>query len=216
MTKIEELKKLAELSKALKAKDTATGLALAKLLKEIITLRRELGFNVKQGSNADNLPDELYTSIIEGKAKLTIDVLQQVKEKATQDIEHYQLVDAVQVLMDDYDKLVNPTKEEPKDDTRSPEDKLSDAGGMEKLLLDSGGKIWESPNKKSRRIYINQELADKVFNNFLFDYSKEHLSISNKSKTYFEPDKGYFCSDVGTTRVWFNRHTSRFGFDGVK
>ena len=107
MTTVEKLKKLQELANAVKDKKSATGLALARLLKTIIDLRKELGFIAKKtiDENGANIPNELYQNIIDGKTKLSLEVLEQVITEAQKDVDHYQLFDAIKKLWAEFEQL---------------------------------------------------------------------------------------------------------------
>lgn len=102
----EQIAKLMELRSLVLKKDSVEGVELARVLTNILKLRKQLGFAVKNSSvnTTEQLPNELYQKVIDGELKLSLEVLQQMMVESEKDPNHWQLVDAVQVLFDQFPK----------------------------------------------------------------------------------------------------------------
>ena len=73
---------------------------------------------------------------------------------------------------------------------------------LKDLLIAAGASVWEKGTMK--RIYINQDVADKVFNqNILAEYSQNHIEIGN-AKFYLDLKSMALISDKGSVRTAIN------------
>lgn len=85
---------------------------------------------------------------------------------------------------------------------------------LENLLIEAGATVWEKGTMK--RIYINQDVADKVFNqNILKNYSQCHI-IVGKAKFWFNLKSGELCSDTGKIRTAINSTKFEHGLECTK
>ena len=81
-------------------------------------------------------------------------------------------------------------------------------------LLAAGAKIWEKGNMK--RIYINDAVAQTVFNEGLLkDFPQLKISVG-KAKFYFDLNHNVFTADNGTIRTAINGTAFKHGFKCTK
>lgn len=99
LTTIERVKNLKRLKEAVSEKQDKTGLALAKLLKEILDLRKTLGFT-NQTSEPQKNP--VFTQVIEKNLLLSKETLKKVRAEVVKDPTHPQIVPAVTELFTQY------------------------------------------------------------------------------------------------------------------
>lgn len=81
-------------------------------------------------------------------------------------------------------------------------------------LIEAGAKIWEKGDIK--RIYINDAVAEIVFNQkILKDFSQVKIKVG-KAKFYFDLTNNVFAADSGTIRTAINSTTFDHGFRCTK
>lgn len=81
-------------------------------------------------------------------------------------------------------------------------------------LIEAGAKVWEKGNMK--RIYINDAVAQIVFNeNILKDFPQVKINVG-KAKFYFDLEHNVFTADSGTIRTAINSTTFEHGFKCTK
>lgn len=81
-------------------------------------------------------------------------------------------------------------------------------------LLEAGAKVWEKGNMK--RIYINDAVAQIVFNeNLLKDFPQMKINVG-KAKFYFDLEYNVFTADSGSIRTAINSTTFEHGFKCTK
>lgn len=81
-------------------------------------------------------------------------------------------------------------------------------------LIEAGAKIWEKGDIK--RIYINDAVAEIVFNQkILKDFSQVKIKVG-KAKFYFDLTNNVFTADSGTIRTAINSTTFNHGFRCTK
>ena len=81
-------------------------------------------------------------------------------------------------------------------------------------LIEAGAKIWEKGDIK--RIYINDAVAEIVFNQkILKDFSQVKIKVG-KAKFYFDLTNNVFTADSGTIRTAINSTTFDHGFRCTK
>lgn len=100
MSALERAKLLKKLKDLAESKTDLTGVAKAKVLKQIIETRALLGFSneVKEQKN----PNAVYQAVLDGEKVLSVETLQEMLSEANADPEHYQLVPATQKLLDEF------------------------------------------------------------------------------------------------------------------
>lgn len=85
---------------------------------------------------------------------------------------------------------------------------------IEDQLIEAGAKIWEKGNMK--RIYINDAVAQTVFNEGLLkDFPQLKISVG-KAKFYFDLNHNVFTADNGTIRTAINGTAFKHGFKCTK
>ena len=85
---------------------------------------------------------------------------------------------------------------------------------IDQLLIAAGAKIWEKGSMK--RIYINDAVAQKVFNeNLLREFSQVKIKVG-KSKFYYDINSGVFGSDSGSIRSAINGTSFDHGYKCTK
>ena len=85
---------------------------------------------------------------------------------------------------------------------------------IEEQLIEAGAKIWEKGNMK--RIYINDAVAQTVFNEGLLkDFPQLQIKVG-KTKFYFDFVHNVFTADSGTIRTAINGTTFKHGFKCTK
>lgn len=86
---------------------------------------------------------------------------------------------------------------------------------LQTLLTEAGATVWEKGTMK--RIYINQDVADAVFNrNLLKDYSKIAVFVTKKDKFFLDLNTMSLISDSGKIRTAINATSSEHGLQCVK
>ena len=81
-------------------------------------------------------------------------------------------------------------------------------------LIEAGAKVWEKGDIK--RIYINDAVAEIVFNQkILKDFSQVKIKVG-KAKFYFDLTNNVFAADSGTIRTAINSTTFDHGFRCTK
>ena len=81
-------------------------------------------------------------------------------------------------------------------------------------LIEAGAKVWEKGDMK--RIYINDAVAEIVFNQkILKDFSQVKIKVG-KAKFYFDLTNNVFTADSGTIRTAINSTTFDHGFRCTK
>ena len=81
-------------------------------------------------------------------------------------------------------------------------------------LIEAGAKVWEKGDMK--RIYINDAVAEIVFNQkILKDFSQVKIKVG-KAKFYFDLTNNVFAADSGTIRTAINSTTFDHGFRCTK
>ena len=81
-------------------------------------------------------------------------------------------------------------------------------------IIEAGAKVWEKVNMK--RIYINDAVAQIVFNeNILKDFPQVKINVG-KAKFYFDLEYNVFTADSGTIRTAINSTTFEHGFKCTK
>ena len=81
-------------------------------------------------------------------------------------------------------------------------------------LIEAGAKVWEKGDIK--RIYINDAVAEIVFNQkILKDFSQVKIKVG-KAKFYFDLTNYVFTADSGTIRTAINSTTFDHGFRCTK
>ncbi|MHA3105424.1 hypothetical protein [Acinetobacter sp. ANC 3791] len=98
MNTVEHAKALKQLKELLGQKSQVQGLELAKVLRDIIALRQELGMNTSQAEE----PSPVFTAIINGQKTFSIDTVREAIDEAEAHPAHSQLVPATQKLWDEY------------------------------------------------------------------------------------------------------------------
>ena len=72
-------------------------------------------------------------------------------------------------------------------------------------LLDAGAKVWSTTDKKINRIYINQNIADLVFNNNEFaNFYQTKVRVGKNEKLFLCLKTNQLFADKGSIRVAFN------------
>lgn len=100
MTALERAKLLKKLKDLSQSKANLSGVAKAKILKDIIETRALLGFT--NTTQEQKNPNAVYQAVLDGEKVLSVDTLQEMLSEATADPEHYQLVPATQKLLDEF------------------------------------------------------------------------------------------------------------------
>ena len=98
MNTVEHAKALKQLKELLGQKSQVQGLELAKVLRDIIELRQELGMHTSQAEE----PSPVFTAIINGQKTFSIDTVREAIDEAEAHPAHSQLVPATQKLWDEY------------------------------------------------------------------------------------------------------------------
>ena len=81
-------------------------------------------------------------------------------------------------------------------------------------LIEAGAKVWEKGNMK--RIYINDAVAQTVFNEGLLkDFTQVKINVG-KAKFYFDLVHNVFTADSGAIRTAINSTTFEHGFKCTK
>lgn len=81
-------------------------------------------------------------------------------------------------------------------------------------LIEAGAKVWAKGNME--RIYINDAVAEIVFNKGLLkDFPQTKINVGN-SKFYFDLKFNVFTADSGTIRTAINSTTFDHGFKCTK
>lgn len=110
MNALEKTKLLKQLKELLNSKKTANGLAKAKILKEILILREQLGFSnsTSKAEPPEQTPGiSVFQAVIRGEKGLSIETLTEMIEAAKEDESNPDIVPATQILVDEFNsKLV--------------------------------------------------------------------------------------------------------------
>ena len=102
MDALQKAKALKELKTLNIDKSESSGLSKAKIIKQILELRKSLGFGVKQVADTINA---LYQSILDGAA-ITVELVEKVIEEAKKDVSHPQLRPAIIRIRDHEQELI--------------------------------------------------------------------------------------------------------------
>lgn len=85
---------------------------------------------------------------------------------------------------------------------------------IEDRLIEAGAKLWEKGDMK--RIYINDAVAQVVFNEeILKDFPQAKVNVG-KAKFYFDVIFNVFTADSGSIRTVINSTTFEHGFKCTK
>ncbi|QHJ83130.1 MAG: hypothetical protein [Bacteriophage sp.] len=191
LSALERAKLLKKLKDLAESKVDLTGVAKAKVLKQIIETRALLGFSneVKEQQN----PNAVYQAVLDGEKVLSVETLQEMLSEANADPEHYQLVPATQKLLDEFNSS-NRSKDDPNDKYTDPieyleksEDYKNPDVGIEEYLTKTG-----FIKSNSGAMGLNYGLfqiypLDDDAGNYQVNYDGRKMIVSNdpnKVKTY--------------------------------